>query len=99
MPLNVPLEFERAVLERVRSGRYGSTDEVLSACLRALEFVEDHGRDVEVLRRELQEAAEEAARGESIPEDEAIQWLWAQQKEGDAESEADPVQPESPPRT
>ncbi|HEX8906387.1 MAG TPA: hypothetical protein VF771_16175, partial [Longimicrobiaceae bacterium] len=37
MSLNIPPEFERAVLERVQSGEYESTDAVLEACLEALE--------------------------------------------------------------
>jgi putative addiction module CopG family antidote len=89
--VNVPPEFERAVLERVRSGKYGSTDDVCHAALRALEFVEEHGRNVEALRRELQEAAEEAAR-ESLSEDEVMQWVRERLREDDdGPEEANPV--------
>jgi antitoxin ParD1/3/4 len=67
MPLPIPPEFERAVLERVRSGMYDSADEVLFACLKALEREEhDHEAKLERLRQDLDVAIEEAARGEVI---------------------------------
>lgn len=75
MATNVPPEVARAVSERVRSGQYGSAEEVFQTALRALEFVEEHGFDAEALRRELQEAAEAAERGESFQEDETLPWL------------------------
>ena len=39
--LNITPEFERAVLERVESGDYESTDHVLAACVHALGIHED----------------------------------------------------------
>ena len=39
--LQIPPEFERAVLDRVAEGKYESTDEVLTACLEALCQVEE----------------------------------------------------------
>lgn len=72
MPLPIPPEFERAVLERVRSGRYASTDEVLQACLEGLEILEEADED---LRRELQIGIEELERGEGIPAEEAYEMI------------------------
>lgn len=89
--LDVPVEFERAVRERVHAGKYGSSSEVCMAALRALEFVEEHGRNVEALRRELQEAAEEAAR-ESLSEDEVMLWVRERLREDDDRpEEAGPI--------
>lgn len=39
--LTITPEFERAVLERVESGDYESTDHVLAACVQALSIHED----------------------------------------------------------
>jgi antitoxin ParD1/3/4 len=73
MSLNIPPEFERAVLERVESGAYASTDDVLKACLEALARLEgDAAEDHEWLRREIQIGIDEADRGELIPGDEAL---------------------------
>jgi antitoxin ParD1/3/4 len=73
MSLNIPPEFERAVLERVESGAYASTDDVLKACLQALALLEgDIAEDHEWLKREIQIGIDEADRGEVIPRDEAI---------------------------
>jgi putative addiction module CopG family antidote len=73
MSLNIPPEFERAVLERVASGAYGSTDEVLLACLAALEDEErqDEAR-LESLRHDVRLAMEQHERGEYSPLDEAF---------------------------
>lgn len=73
MSLNIPPEFERAVLERVASGAYGSTDDVLRACLAALEGEEreDEAR-LESLRRDVRLAMEQHDRGEFSPADEAF---------------------------
>jgi antitoxin ParD1/3/4 len=69
MPLPIPPEFERAVLERVRSGRYASTEEVLQACLEGLEMLEEADED---LRRELQAGKEELERGERLSREEVL---------------------------
>ena len=70
MSLNIPPEFERAVLERVQSGAYESTDDVLKACLEALEMIE--AEDDEWLKREIQAGLDELDRGEGIPGDQAL---------------------------
>jgi antitoxin ParD1/3/4 len=73
MSLNIPPEFERAVLERVESGAYQSTDDVLKACLEGLTLLEaDIADESEWLRREVQIGIDEADRGELIPGDEAL---------------------------
>lgn len=72
MPLPIPPEFERAVLERVRSGRYASTDEVLQACLEGLEMLEEADED---LRRELQIGLDELEQGKGIPAEEAHEMI------------------------
>jgi len=41
MSLNVPIEFERAIHERVESGAYASHEDVFAACLTALGEWED----------------------------------------------------------
>jgi putative addiction module CopG family antidote len=69
MPLPIPPEFERAVLERVRSGRYASIDEVLQACLAGLAMLEDADEE---LRRELQAGKEELERGERLSREEVL---------------------------
>jgi antitoxin ParD1/3/4 len=72
MPLNIPPEFERAILERVQSGEYASTDDVLLACLDALE-AEENEREArrERMRRGLDAPAAEVE-GETIDSDEAL---------------------------
>ncbi|HSU13421.1 hypothetical protein [Longimicrobium sp.] len=81
MSLNIPPEFERAVLERVASGAYESTEDVLKACLEALELLEaDMAEENEWLRREVQIGIDEADRGELIPRDEAIASMRAELK-------------------
>jgi len=73
MSLNIPPEFERAVRGRVESGKYESTDDVLKACLEALELLEaDLEENHEWLKREIQLGIDEADRGEMIPGDEAL---------------------------
>jgi putative addiction module CopG family antidote len=55
MSLNIPPEFERAVLERVRSGQYESPEEVLRACLGALEREEEsESSHLDALRHEIE---------------------------------------------
>jgi putative addiction module CopG family antidote len=76
MSLSIPPEFERAVLERVQSGAYESTDDVLKACLEALEMIE--AEDDEWLRHEIQRGVDSAERGELIPREEAIELLRAE---------------------
>ena len=55
MSLNIPPEFERAVLERVESGQYASPEEVLRACLEALEREEEsESSQLDALRHEIE---------------------------------------------
>ena len=65
--LNVPPEFERAVMERVASGQFASPEQVFEVCLQLLEREErEYEEKLAWLRRELAEADEELARGEGI---------------------------------
>jgi Arc/MetJ-type ribon-helix-helix transcriptional regulator len=81
MPLNIPPEFERAILERVQSGEYASTDDVLLACLDALE-AEENEREArrERLRRGLDAPAAEVE-GEAIDSEEALHRALAELRE------------------
>jgi len=65
MSLNIPPEFERAVRERVESGKYESTDDVLKACIDALQEREaSEVEDLEELRRQIQVGIDQFDRGE-----------------------------------
>lgn len=73
LALNVPPEFERAVIARVASGQYASAEEVFEMCLRLLEREEqEYEEKLAWLRRELAEADEESKRGEAIDGEEAF---------------------------
>ena len=73
MSLNIPVEFERAILERVASGAYETPEDVLKACLEGLSLLEAQlEEDHEWLKREVKIGIDEADRGELIPGDEAI---------------------------
>ena len=73
MSLNIPPEFERAVLKRVESDAYASTDDVLNACLQALiALEEDLADDHEWLKAAIQEGIDELDRGEGIPGEQAF---------------------------
>lgn len=78
MSLNIPPEFERAVLERVRSGMYESTDDVLRACLLALDRAEEENTaKLEALQRDLQSGLDQLERGQVVSSEEAIARLYA----------------------
>jgi putative addiction module CopG family antidote len=78
MSLAIPPEFERAVLERVESGAYESTDHVLRACLEALTLLEaDVAGESEWLRREVQIGIDSADHEPIIPREEAIERMRA----------------------
>jgi len=78
MSLKVPPEFERTVVERVESGQYESTDDVLKACLEALELLEmDRAEASDWLRREIQLGIESAENEPTIPGDEAVERMRA----------------------
>lgn len=67
MSLQLPPEFERAVLQRVQSGQYPSADAVFAACLDLLEREErDYDEKLEWLQRELDVGIAEIERGEVI---------------------------------
>jgi Arc/MetJ-type ribon-helix-helix transcriptional regulator len=69
MSLDIPPEFERAVLERVRSGQYASSDEVLRACPEALREVEEAEA---ALEQEFRIGLDQLDRGEGIPGEAAV---------------------------
>jgi len=78
MNLRVPPEFESAVLDRVASGAYESTDDVLRACLEALTLLEaDMANQHESLRRAVQIGIESADHEPIIPREEAIERMRA----------------------
>jgi Arc/MetJ-type ribon-helix-helix transcriptional regulator len=66
MALNIPPDFERAVLERVATGEYGNTDDVLYACISALDDLEHEEPDTAAALRARIERRGLAA-GEKIP--------------------------------
>ena len=73
MNLNIPPEFERAILDRVASGAYETPEDVLKACLEALTLMEaELAENHEWLKREVQIGIDEADRGELIPGAEAL---------------------------
>jgi Arc/MetJ-type ribon-helix-helix transcriptional regulator len=68
MSFPLPPEFERAVLDRVRSGQFASPEAVLAAMLQLLEEQEEYERDV---RRKLKEGWESLDRGDAFSREEA----------------------------
>ena len=78
MSLNIPPEFERAILDRVASGAYETPEEVLKACLEALDRYEDDlSVDHEWLKRAIQEGIESAENEPLIPSEVAIERMRA----------------------
>lgn len=77
MSLNIPPEFERAVLERVQSGAYASTDDVVLAALAALQEAEADEAENELLRREIEIGIHSAENEPLIPGDEVIAYMHA----------------------
>lgn len=76
MSLNIPPEVERAIRERVESGQYESAEDVLRACLEALEEQEENcGLTLDELRNEIRIGREQLDRGESLSGDEAFRRL------------------------
>ena len=73
MSLNIPPEIERAILDRVQSGRYASSEDVLRASLEALtEREEREAEDAEELRREIQLGMDDFERGDSLSREEVL---------------------------
>jgi putative addiction module CopG family antidote len=78
MSLSIPPEFERAVRERVRSGEYRSTDEVLRLCLELLEQEErSEAEKLDALRSDVQHAMDQYDRAEYSPAEEVFARLRA----------------------
>jgi Arc/MetJ-type ribon-helix-helix transcriptional regulator len=72
MSLNIPPEFERAILERVASGAYETPEDVLKACLEGLSLLEaELAEDHEWIKEQIQLARDELDRGEGIPGEES----------------------------
>ena len=73
MNLILPAEFERAVMRRVESGQYESSDAVLSACLELLQR-EEHDYDAKLawLQRELDVGMADIERGDVIEGEQAV---------------------------
>lgn len=73
MSLKIPAEFERAVQERVESGRYASADDVFAVCLELLEREEREYDDKKAwLENALDEGITELERGEGIDGEQAF---------------------------
>jgi Arc/MetJ-type ribon-helix-helix transcriptional regulator len=71
-------EFERAVLDRVRSGQYASPEDVLAAMMEALDDAEaEYDSKLEALRREIDLGLESEKRDPLIPGEEVEAWLRA----------------------
>lgn len=76
MDFPIPPELAHAVHERVRSGQYASTDEVLRAMLDALEEREaEHVEKIDALRREVRIGLDQLDRGERLSRDEVLKRL------------------------
>ena len=79
MNLNIPPDFERAILGRVASGAYPTPEDVLKACLEGLSLLEaELEQDYEWLKREIQLGIEAGERGEFMWRDEAIESMRAE---------------------
>lgn len=63
--LTLTPQWEAFIQGEIRSGRYSSASEVVRAGLRELE---DKGKRLEALRAHLAQGAEQAERGEFIPD-------------------------------
>jgi putative addiction module CopG family antidote len=78
MSFPLPPEFERAVLDRVRSGQFESPEAVLAAMLELLKDAEaEHEEKLEALRREIDLGLESEKRDPMIPGEEVEAWLHA----------------------
>jgi antitoxin ParD1/3/4 len=73
MSFPLPPEFERAVLDRVRSGRYASPEDVLAAMVEALDAREaEHEEKLEELRRDIRVGLDQLDRGERLSRGEVL---------------------------
>jgi antitoxin ParD1/3/4 len=73
MSFPLPPEFERAVLDRVRSGQFASPEDVLAAMLELLEDAEaEYEEKLEALRRDVQLGFDQLDRGERLSREEVL---------------------------
>jgi len=78
MSFPLPPEFERAVLDRVRSGQFASPEAVLAAMVELLEDAEaEYDTKLEALRREIDLGIESAETEPLIPGEEVVARLAA----------------------
>jgi len=90
MSLNVPPEFERAVLQRVQSGQYDSVEHVIAACLHGLALWEaEQEAKLEALRRDADLGREQLRRGEGSPGTEVFERIRRRVYSGGYESAED----------
>ncbi len=90
MSLNIPPEFERAVLERVQSGQYDSVEHVIAACLHALSLWEaEQETKLEMLRRDLNAGPEQSRRSDGSPAEEVFERIRQRVYSGGYESAED----------
>jgi len=76
MSFPLPPEFERAVLDRVRSGQYASPEDVLAAMLELLEDAEaEYDAKLEELRRDVRVGFDQLDRGEALTSAEVFDLL------------------------
>lgn len=81
MGLRIPPEFERAVLDRVASGRYETAEDVFKACLEALSQLEaDEAGNLDWLREQVEIGIAELDRGEGLPGEEVMAQIRARFK-------------------
>ena len=73
MSFPLPPEFERAVLDRVRSGQFASPEDVLATMLELLEEREaEYETKLEELRRDIRIGLDQLDRGERLSREEVL---------------------------
>jgi antitoxin ParD1/3/4 len=77
MTLAIKPELERKIADKVKSGRYGSADEVVADALDVLDRIEAAERPRKAdIPAKATEGWAPAERGEGIPADAAVARLW-----------------------